>query len=101
MKLIKDLSEMIEEEISDAEKYARCALRHKEDRPALADTFYKLSNEEIGHANLLHTQIVSVIEEYRKANGNPPDVMLTLYEIYHEKYIMGVATVKGILALYK
>lgn len=101
MKLIKDLSEMIEEEISDAEKYARCALRHKEDRPALADTFYKLSNEEIGHANLLHTQVVSVIEEYRKANGNPPDVMLALYEVYHEKYIMGVATVKGILALYK
>lgn len=101
MRIIKDLSEMIEEEISDAEKYARYALRHKEDRPALAETFYKLANEEIGHANLLHAQVVAIIEEYRKTNGEPPEAMKILYSILHERYIMNAATVKGIIGMYK
>ena len=55
---------MIEEELKDAEKYIRCANDHKEDYPELADTFYKLSVEEIGHADMLHKQVVNLIMEY-------------------------------------
>lgn len=101
MKIIQDLSDMIEEEIGDAEKYARKALGCKESYPALAETFYKLSNEELGHMNVLHSQIVSIIEDYRKKNGDPPEKMLFLYEVLHKKYIDHAAMVKGMLSLYK
>ena len=68
MKLIEKLCDMISEELDDAEKYARCALKHREDYPELAQTFYKLSNEEMDHMNALHKMVVSIIEDYRKAD---------------------------------
>ena len=49
MKLIQCLSELIEEEISDAEKYVDLASKWKEDYPDTADLFYELSVEEMGH----------------------------------------------------
>lgn len=101
MKIIEDLSNMIEEEIEDAGKYARCALKHKSDMPALAEVFYKLSNEEMGHMTALHGQVVAIIEDYRKKNGDPPADMQRLYEILHRKHIENAATVKGMLSLYK
>ena len=101
MVIIQNLSNMIEEEIEDAGKYARCALKHREERPALAETFYKLANEEMTHANLLHAQVTAIIEEYRKQNGDPPETMQKLYEILHRKHIENAAAVKGMLVLYK
>ena len=50
MQIISDLSDMIEEEVSDADKYIKCAISKKEEYPELANTFYKLSVEELGHA---------------------------------------------------
>ena len=101
MKIIAKLSEMIEEEIADAEKYARCALNYKEDRKALADMFYELSNGELEHMNKLHAQVVGLIEEYRKANGEPTADMKTLYDYLHKQHINKAAEVKIMLAMYK
>ena len=101
MIVIKELSEMIEEEIEDAGKYAKCALHYKESRPALADVFYKLANEELGHMNALHGQVVAIIDEYKKKNGDPPEAMKMLYDILHDKHIANTAAVKGMLSLYK
>ena len=39
MKLIEKLSAMVDEEIEDATKYAKCAVKYKDDRPALAKRF--------------------------------------------------------------
>lgn len=101
MIIIQELSEMIEEEIEDASKYAKCAITNKDSNSALADVFYKLSNEELNHASMLHSQVVAIIDAYRKTNGEPPEPMLTLYEVFHKKHIANTAMVKGILSLYK
>ena len=101
MKIIQELSDMIEEEIKDAEKYARCALAKKDLHPELANVFYKLANEEMDHMTLLHAQVVSIIEDYRKKSGDPPEAMLMLYEILHKKHIEHAASVKAMISLYK
>lgn len=101
MKIIQELSDMIEEEIEDAEKYARCALAKKDDYPELAEVFYKLAGEEMVHMSMLHEQVVKMIEEYRKKSGDPPEAMLMLYDILHKKHIENAATVKGMISLYK
>lgn len=101
MTIIKKLSEMIEEEIKDAEKYAKCALKHKEDHPALADLFNRLSGEELQHMNLLHDKVVDLIEDYKNEHGEPPEAMKAVYDYLHEKQIEEAANVKILRAMYK
>ena len=101
MLIIKNLSKMIKEEIGDAEKYARCALNHKSDDKSLADTFYTLSNEELKHMEMLHNQVVRIIDAYRKEKGDPPAAMMAVYDYVHEEQIEAVKEVKLLLAMYK
>ena len=101
MKIIEKLSDKISKEIECAEEYVKCALYYKEERPTLAETFYRISNEKMNHMALLHAQVVAIIEEYRKKEGEPPEAMKILYEILHKKHIEHAAAVKGMLALYK
>jgi len=84
MKMIKKLSRMIEEEIRDAEKYARCAMENREDHPDLARMFLQLANAEMEHSQLLHNGVVALIEEERRTEGEPPAGMLEAYDLIHE-----------------
>ena len=71
MMKIKKLSDRIKEEICDAKYYAEEAIKSKEDDKALAETFYTLSTEELKHVDLLHAQVVRLINEYRATKGDP------------------------------
>ena len=101
MVIIEKLSDMIDEEISDAEKYIRCAIEHKTDRPTLAEVFYKLSEEEMKHMAMLHEQVVALIEDYKKKNGEPPEAMMTVYKILHRRHINHATEVRALQATYK
>ena len=91
MKIIKCLSEKIEDELQDAQDYIDLAMKWKHDEPKTAELFYQLSVEEMGHMEKLHNDVVDLIKEYREKNGEPPKEMMVLYEYLHEKH-MGVAT---------
>ena len=101
MKIIKCLSEKIEEEIADANSYIDLAMKYKNDMPDTADLFYELSTEEMGHMEKLHQEVVELIEEYRKENGEPPKEMLTLYEYLHERHIGDATQVRIKQGMYK
>lgn len=101
MKIIKCLSELIEEELNDSQKYVDLALRWKQDDPEVADLFYELSVAEMGHMDKLHTMVAKIIEEYRADNGEPPKEMMTLYEYLHEKHIAHAMEVKVKQGMYK
>ena len=101
MELIKKLSKMIEEEIGDAEKYAKCALKYKDERSALSRLFYTLSQEELDHMKRLHDAVVEIIKEYREEKGEPPADMQAIYDYLHEQQIEEVAEVKNYQDMYK
>lgn len=84
MKLIKKLSRMIEEEIRDAEKYARCAIEYRESKPDLSRVFVQLAEQEMGHMQMLHSSVVQLIEEQRRTQGEPPAGMMEAYDLIHE-----------------
>lgn len=98
MKKIKNLVEQITEELEDAEKYAECALKTKDDDRELAATYHKLSEEELGHAHRLHDQVVRVIREH---GGEPPPVMKAIWDWEHEKMIEREREVKTMQEMFR
>ena len=87
MQIIKCLSELIDEELDDAQKYIDLAMKWKSDEPDTADLFSELSAEEMGHVDKLHEEVSELIAEYRKENGEPPKEMTVLYDYLHGKHI--------------
>ena len=101
MKLIECLSELIEDEIDDAEKYIDLASKWKTEQPETADLFYELSKEEMGHMEKLHAEVVELIEQYRAEHGDPPKEMMFVYNYLHQRHIKDATKVKSKQALYE
>ena len=101
MEIIGKLSDMIQEELDDAEKYIDCAIKYKDDRPSLASTFYKLSMEEMGHMTMLHDQVSAIISEYKREHGNPPERMQGIYDYLHQKFMEHANKIRVMQGLFK
>ncbi len=87
MKLIKELEELIEDEIHDVKKYAKMAAALKSDHPTLAHTLYTISTQEDAHQAAIHAEVVKIIEEHRRTHGEPPAAMIAVYEYVHDRHI--------------
>lgn len=94
MKIIKCLSELIQDELSDAEKYVELALKYEDEDKETAKLFYDLSSEEMKHMQKLHDRVAAIISMYRSKNGDPPESMLAVYNYLHEKQIERTKEVK-------
>lgn len=101
MKKIEKLEKQIHEEYGDAEKYITCALLNKEENSELADLYYWLSQEEVKHAEKLHAMVVDIINTYKKEHSEPPEAMMTLYRILHERDVEYATKVKMMIQQYK
>ena len=101
MKIIQVVSDRIEDELEDAWWYAEHAVLYKEDYPHLADTFSRLSEEEMRHMNMLHAEVVSMIDQHRKEKGEPPKEMMAVYDYLHKRQIDKASEVKVLQGMYK
>lgn len=101
MKIIREISEQIEEEVEGALWYAKEALLFANDYPELAKTLHSISEEELRHVNMLHDEVVKIIGRYRKEHGDPPAAMMAVYEYLHKKQIDKVAEVRAVLEQYR
>ena len=101
MKLIKILVNQIEEELEGAESYISMAIARKDDTPSLSKVLYEILLEEMHHVELLHEQVVNLIEEYRRTKGEPPEAMMSVYEYLHEKHIKLAARIKVLQSEYR
>ena len=100
MEIIKQLVENIDDELQDAEKYATLACKMKEKNVALADTYYKLSLEEMNHMTMLHNQVKNIINDFKAKNEVPPG-MQVLYDYLHQRQIEWASKVKAKQESYK
>ena len=101
MKLIRELEELIEDEISDVKKYAEMAAELKAEHPGLAQVLYTISTQEDTHQASLHAEVVKLIEEHRRKHGEPPAAMLAVYDYLHKRHIDDIAEARRYQDLYK
>lgn len=101
MKLIRELEELIEDEISDIEKYARMAAELKAQHPGLAQALYTISTQEDTHQAALHTEVVKLIEEHKRTHGEPPAPMMAVYDYLHKRHIEKLAEARRYQEVYK
>ena len=101
MEVIKKLSKMIHEEIEDAEKYTKCAIKYRESFPEVSQVFFNLGNEELNHMEKLHTAVTRVIAEYRAKHGEPPAAMKAVYDYLHEEQTENVRNVRILQEMYR
>lgn len=101
MKIIKCLSEYIEDELEGAHDYAKKALKLKDEYPEVADTLWIMSNEEMKHVQNLHGLVAKIIQQYRQVEGDPPPEMQAVYDYLHEKHIEHAKEVKVLQDMYK
>lgn len=101
MHLIKRLEELIEDEIQDIETYAELAAQVKADHPGLAQVLYTISTQEDSHQAALHTEVVKIIEEYKRTHGEPPAAMKAVYDFMHKRHIENLAEARRYQDIYK
>lgn len=101
MKEIKTLMEHIEDELRDAETYAKLALEYKESDRETASVFSRLSGEEMTHMDMLHKRVVACIEQHRQTKGAPPTEMMAVYEYLHKKNIDWAEKIGRLQGMYR
>lgn len=101
MEIIKCLAEYIEEELHDAEKYAKAALHQKGTDRDLCQTFEDLARQELSHSDKLHAQAVRLINAKKAAGVTAPASMEIIYNWEHGKMIDKTAHVHRLLDMLK
>ena len=65
VKCMRELYGMLMEELSGAESYSKLACEHKAKNPELAKKFDAIASDELKHAGMLETEIMTIA----KASG--------------------------------
>lgn len=100
MKIIKCLSEDIENTLDCAEECIKKAIMYKEDYPIASRAFYNKSTVLMDTIKLSHDATVALIEGYRKEKGEPPAGMMAIYDYMHERHINKAAAIKALQEMY-
>ena len=101
MVIIQNISHDIKEKIHDADKDIRKAIDIKYEYPSLANDYYEFSVERMQEAMDLHSEVVKIIDEYRKENGEPPATMSALWDFSHKIIMEEADDVKILQEHYK
>ena len=101
MKEIKHIAEYIREELADAEKYAKAAMKCKDTDRDLAQTYHDLSRQELTHIDLLHSNVARLIKEHTAKGKEVPAAMQAVWDWEHEHMVEEVKEVKLLLDMFR
>ena len=98
MKIIKEITEHIEEEMEGICEYIKFGSKVKHDNEYLYDAIITIIPQEIKHIEMLHDAVVREINkerEHLKMQGKEiPAFMLDIWNDEHEEYVEKMAKIK-------
>jgi uncharacterized protein (UPF0297 family) len=100
-KAIRDLSIKIKDKVKEANMDIYKAIEKKTYNPRLAEKYYESSKDNISEIMGLHDSVVEEIERERKKNGEPPKVMLEIWDCDHKSIIADVEEIKILQEYYE
>ena len=101
MKILKNLISKADDTLEEVEWYAEKALMYKTEHKGLADVYNKVADMHITIYDMLHKQMVELIEEKRRMGVTPPPEMMAIYEYEHEKLVEEFSHAKVMVDEYK
>ena len=104
MRKIKTITEYIDDELADSEKYVRCAIQAKSDGDTLMfQTAAKLSEDELSHAMAWHDTAIKEISEIKaelnRRNQEVPQYMLDAWAEDHQHYVEKAAEIRYMISM--
>lgn len=101
MKKIEMLVDLIEEELDGACSYIKLAHEYKDKDMDMANMFYRMSNDEMTHMDMLHKRVVETIMAYKREHGEPPAEMEAVYNHLHKRHIEKAEKIVNMQNMYK
>lgn len=101
MRIIKELSEHISEDIKAAKCYAKDALEYKTSRPEIADIYYKMAKLDFENAMALHDHAQRIVGELERSGKTYPPQMMEAWEEKHKKAMAKMAEAKTFIDMYR
>lgn len=101
MKILTDMVTKAHDTMEEIEWYGEKALHYKTDHKSVADVYNKIAEMHITIYDMLHKQMVDLIEEQKRMGHIPPPEMLAIWEYEHGKLIKEFAEAKMIVEEYK
>lgn len=98
---VRKLVAEIREELHDAEKYAKCALRIKDEDANLYALYTRLAGEEMQHMELLKNAAVEKINTDRRKGVEGIDIVSMAWDWEHECITEHAAEVRAMIAMLK
>lgn len=87
MEMLNHVIDQMWEELDDAKKYAKCAIKHKTENNFAFEKYIELANEEMAHFNKLHEMATRLIEEEKAKGVELTTEEKAIYNYEHKKAI--------------
>ena len=101
MKILTNMIDKANDTLEEIEWYGEKALHYKADHKSVADVYNKIADMHITIYDMLHKEMVALIDEYRRTGHTPPPEMLAIWDYEHEKLIKEFAEAKTMVEEYK
>lgn len=101
MKILSKMISKANDTLEEIEWYAEKALHYKSDHKSVADVYNKIAEMHITIYDMLHKEMVGLIDEHKRIGHQPPAEMLAIWEYEHEKLIKEFAEAKTMVDEYK
>ena len=101
MRILKDIISKAEDTMDEIEWYAEKAHLLKQDHRSVADVYIKIAEMHLTIYDMLHTQMVSLIDEFKKTGKQAPAEMQAIWDYEHEKLVKHYAELKYMIDDYK